>query len=105
MTISREHIYREDFRYQQDMKKAFRSIFVIRIVGEMLFIYGLLGWVYGVAIQFYQPSWLPIGISHLVPWLRLDTFTVLSFFASALGFFIWRLLAKLIDCSRDNESN
>jgi len=59
---------------------------------------------YGVAIQFYQPTWLPIGISHLAPWLRLDTFTVLSFFASALGFFIWRLLTKLNDYLQDNEN-
>jgi hypothetical protein len=85
------------------MKKTCRSILVIRVTGEMLFIYGLLGWVYGVAIQFYNPTWLLTGISHLTPWLRLDTFTVVSFFASAFGFFIWRLTAKSIDCSSDNE--
>jgi len=69
----------------------------------MLFIYGLLGWIYGVAIQFYQLLLLLSRISHFTPWLRLDTFTVLSFLASALGFFIWRLSAELIVCSHDYE--
>jgi hypothetical protein len=86
------------------MKTKITNILVIRVIGEMLFIYGLLGWLYGVAIQFYQPSWLPMGISHLTPWLRLDTFTVLSFFVSAFGFLIWRLTAKMADCSHDNEA-
>jgi hypothetical protein len=71
----------------------------------MLFIYGLLGWIYGVAIQFNQPMLLPFRISHLFPWLRVDTFTILSFLASALGFLIWRLSAELIDCSHDYESH
>jgi len=90
---------------KRDMKKTFRSILVIKLIGEMLFIYALLGWIYGVAIQFHQPGLLPYQISHLTPWLRLDTFTVLSFLASALGFFIWRLFAELIDCSHDYESH
>lgn len=86
------------------MNKTLRSIFVISVIGEMFFIYGLLGWIYGVAIQFYQPTWLPVDISHLTPWLRLDTFTVFSFFASAIGFFIWRLSSKLFKYSNDFES-
>jgi len=93
------------FVIKRDMKKTFRSILVIKVIGEMLFIYGLLGWIYGVAIQFYRPTWLPSGISHLFPWLRLDTFTILSFLVSALGFLIWRLAVELINCSHDYESH
>ena len=93
------------FVIKRDMRKTFRSILVIKVIGEMLFIYGLLGWIYGVAIQFNQPMLLPFRISHLFPWLRVDTFTILSFLASALGFLIWRLSAELIDCSHDYESH
>ncbi|MGA2681829.1 MAG: hypothetical protein ABSF44_08530 [Candidatus Bathyarchaeia archaeon] len=87
------------------MKKTFRPIFVINVIGEMLFIFGLLGWFYGVATQITQPAWLPTPVSHLFPWLRLDTFTVLSFLASALGFFVWRLSSKLLQCPHDNQNN
>jgi len=62
-----------------------------KVVGELLFVYGLLGWIYGVITQFIHPSWLPGQMSHLTPWLRLDTFTILSFLISMTGFFTWRL--------------
>ncbi len=77
-----------------DMKKTFRSI-VIKVIGEVLFIFGLLGWIYGVAIQFHHPESLTYPFSHFTPWLRVGTFTILSFLISALGFFIWRLSAEL----------
>jgi hypothetical protein len=85
------------------MKKTSRDILVINSIGEMLFLYGLLGWIYGVVIQFYHPSW--VAISHLFPWFRLDNFAILSFFISALGFFIWRLSAKLIVSTHDYKNN
>ena len=90
---------------KRDMKKTFRIIFVISVIGEMLFLYGLLGWIYGVAIQFHNNASLTYQLSHLTPWLRVDNFTILSFFVSALGFFIWRLSAKLVDSSHDYESH
>jgi hypothetical protein len=70
------------------------SIAFARIVGEMLFIYGLLGWTYGVLVQLFHPYWLPLPLSHLTVWIRVDTFTIASFILSALGFLIWRLTAE-----------
>lgn len=62
------------------------------VLGEALFLFGLLGWVYGVLIQVSHPEWLRLGLSHLVPWIRVDTFAVLSFLTSILGFLVWRLI-------------
>jgi hypothetical protein len=61
------------------------------VLGEVLFVYGLLGWIYGVTIQLTHPIWLPSGISHLTTWIRVDTFAIISFLLSILGFLIWRL--------------
>jgi hypothetical protein len=62
-----------------------------RVVGEALFLYGLLGWIYGVLIQITNQDLLPTGLSHVTPWIRVDTFAILSFIISIVGFFIWRL--------------
>lgn len=72
-----------------------KSIIVIKTVGQSFFFYGLLGWVYGVLVQLIHPSWLVLGLSHLVPWVRVDTFAVLSFVMSGLGFLTWRLISEL----------
>ena len=77
------------------VKKISKSAVVIKVIGEMLFVYGLLGWIYGIATQLHHPGSLNYHFSHLTPWLRVDTFTVLSFLVSVLGFFIWRLSAEL----------
>jgi hypothetical protein len=66
-------------------------ITVLRVIGEALFLYGLLGWAYGVSVQATHPRVLTEGLSHLTPWIRVDTFTVLSFTVSIIGFLIWRL--------------
>jgi hypothetical protein len=71
------------------------SINIIKVVGETLFLYGLLGWTYGVLVQLIHPKWEPSGLSHLIPWIRIDTFTILSFILSALGFLIWRITHEL----------
>jgi hypothetical protein len=67
----------------------------VRVVGEVLFLYGLLGWGYGVLVQLTYPDWLPMRLSHLTAWIRLDTFTIMSFILSMVGFFIWRLTKEL----------
>jgi hypothetical protein len=64
---------------------------VVGVVGEALFLYGLLGWVYGVLIQITHPAFLLTGLSHLTPWIRVDTFTIIAFILSVIGFFTWRL--------------
>jgi len=79
------------------MKKTLLlSIIVIKGAGELLFLYGLLCWVYGMLVQLTHPEWLPLGLSHLIPWIRVDTFTIISFILSAVGFLIWRLTRELI---------
>ncbi len=71
------------------------SVSVFKVFGQVLFIYGLLAWGYGVAIQITHPGLLVGILSHLTPWIRLDTFTIVSFFLSILGFIIWRLAKEL----------
>jgi hypothetical protein len=79
------------------MKKALLlSIIVLKGFGEMLFVYGLLGWVYGILVQLIHPEWLPLGLSHLISWIRVDTFAIISFIISAAGFLIWRLTRELL---------
>lgn len=69
----------------------------VRVVGELLFVYGFLGWVYGVLVQLIHPYWISSGLSHLTPWIRVDTFTIISFAISAVGFFLWRLGKELVN--------
>jgi hypothetical protein len=78
-------------------------ILVVKVAGELLFLYGLLAWLDGVVIQFVNPMWLAMPVSHLFPWMRTDTFTILSFIVSAFGFFIWRLALELIK-SKQNKA-
>ncbi len=68
---------------------------LLKTFGELLFLFGLLGWTYGVIFQLKYPQWLELPLSHLTPWLRVDTFTIISFLVSAAGFFIWRLTNEL----------
>jgi hypothetical protein len=73
------------------------KLVVLKVTGEFLFLFGLLAWVYGVLIQLIHPEWLPLSLSHLVTWIRVDTFTILSFIIAAIGFLIWRLAKELSD--------
>ena len=76
---------------------------VTKIIGETLFIYGLLGWIYGMLIQLTHPSWLKLQLSHMTPWLRTDTFTILSFIVSIVGFFVFRLIRNIATTSSTKE--
>ena len=71
------------------------SLILLKVFGEFLFLFGLLAWVYGVLVQLIHPEWLPLSLSHLAPWIRVDTFTILSFIMAAIGFLIWRLSKEL----------
>ena len=82
-----------------------RKILVAKVAGELLFLYGLLAWLDGVVIQFTNPMWLAMPVSHLFLWLRTDTFTILSFIASALGFFMWRLAVELIKFEQNKATH
>jgi hypothetical protein len=59
-----------------------------------MFVFGLLVWLYVVAVQLTRPDWLPIPFSHydFLPFnLRLDDLGMLSFAVAAFGFFVWQL--------------
>jgi hypothetical protein len=72
-----------------------KYIVLVKVFAQTIFFFGLLGWVYGVAIQFTYMDLLPYPLSHLTLWLRLDTFTILCFILSAAGFFTWRLVKEV----------
>jgi hypothetical protein len=74
---------------------AHLKLIIPKVVGEFLFLFGILAWIYGVLIQFIYPDWLSLGLSHLIPWIRVDTFTILSFVVAAIGFLLWRLAKEL----------
>jgi hypothetical protein len=71
------------------------SFVLIKAIGELVFVFGLLGWIYGILFQFRYPQWLTLQLTHLTPWLRVDIFTIISFVASAIGFFIWIVTMEL----------
>ena len=76
-----------------------RLIIVVKVIGQMLFLFGFLAWLDGVVIQFTHPEWLPMPVSHLLN-LRTDTFTIAMFFVSAVGFLMWRLTAEFMKHER-----
>lgn len=80
-------------------------VIVIKVVGELLFLYGVLGWTYGVVINVTHPEWLRLPLSHLTLWLRTDIFIILSFFISEFGFFMWRLTSELQTRTGDFQSS
>jgi hypothetical protein len=59
-----------------------------------MFIFGLLVWLYVVAVQITHPEWLTLQFSHLdfppLDW-RLDEVGIIAFAVSAFGFFVWQL--------------
>lgn len=68
---------------------------VLKVFGQLIFLFGLLAWLDGVIVQFTHPEWLPLIVSHLLPWIRTDTFTIVMFIVSAVGFFGWRAIAEI----------
>ena len=79
-----------------------RTLLVAKVVGQLLFLYGLLAWLDGVGVQLVEPMYLAAPVSHLLN-VRTDTFTILMFIVSAVGFFIWRLTVELI--KSESEQN
>ena len=67
---------------------------IIKSLSLTLFVFGLLGWLYIAAVALVHPETLPIQLSHLTPWLREDTFGIISFVVSFFSFFIWNLIRK-----------
>ena len=76
---------------------------IIKVVGEMLFLFGLLAWLYGVEIQFVgPPNWQFMPISRLLK-VRTDTFTIIMFLVSVLGFFLWRLTTEFLKAEQQRK--
>ena len=82
-----------------------RAMLVIKVIGQTLFLFGLLAWLDGVVIQIVNPMWLAAPVSHLFPWLRTDTFTIVMFIASALGFLMWRLVLELLKTDQSKPTS
>lgn len=62
-----------------------------------MFVFGLLVWLYTVAVQLTRPEWLPVSFSHydVPPFnMRLDDLGMISFAVAAFGFFLWQLEKK-----------
>ncbi len=81
-----------------------RILIIVKVFSQMLFLFGLMAWLDGVVIQFVHPEWLPLQVSHLLPWMRTDTFTILMFIVSAIGFFIWKLIGELMKKEQNNKA-
>jgi uncharacterized protein with PQ loop repeat len=77
---------------------------VTKVVGQVLFLYGLLAWLDGVVVQFTNPMWLAMPVSHILN-IRTDTFTILMFIVSAFGFFLWRVTAELIKSEQNKAAH
>jgi len=60
----------------------------------------MFAWIYGVIVQLIHPEWLPLGLSHLIPWIRVDSFTIISFVIAATGFLMWRLCKELLSSTQ-----
>jgi hypothetical protein len=83
------------------MNSAFyKLLIIVKVFSQILFLFGLLAWLDGVVVQVTHPEWLPLSVSHLLPWIRTDTFTILMFIVSAVGFFVWRVIAELIKADK-----
>ena len=65
---------------------------IVKAASFTLFIFGLLGWLYIVAVALIHPKTLSIQLTHFAPWPREDTFGELSFVVSFISFFIWNLV-------------
>jgi hypothetical protein len=47
---------------------------IVKAASFTLFIFGLLGWLYIVAISLVHPETLTTQLTHFAPWPREDTF-------------------------------
>jgi len=57
----------------------YKFLLVVEVFAQVLFLFVLLALLYGITVQFTHPEWLPLWISHLLPWIRTDTFAILMF--------------------------
>jgi hypothetical protein len=65
---------------------------LIKALSLTSFVFGFTGWVYIALVALVHPDTLPIQLTHLTPWLREDTFGIISFIMSSVSFFVWNLV-------------
>jgi len=67
---------------------------LLRVVALTAFLFGLLVWVYVIAIQIAHPEWLYLPFSHIdyfpLNW-RLDDVGMAAFAVSIVGFLAWQI--------------
>lgn len=102
-TVSRKFYNALQGSYCGMNRSTSRLMLIVKVIGETLFLFGLLAWLNGVVIQFTHPDWLPLPVSHLLN-VRTDTFTIIMFFVSAFGFFVWRLMAELLKSEQNKPA-
>ena len=64
---------------------------IIRALSLTLSVYGFAGWFYILLNAVVHPQTLSDPVTHLTPFLREDTFGIISFAVSMVSFFVWRL--------------
>jgi hypothetical protein len=64
---------------------------IIRALSLTLSIYGFAGWFYIVLNAVVHPRTMSDPVTHFTPFLREDTFGIISFGVSFISFFVWRL--------------
>ena len=69
---------------------------IIRALSLTLSIYGFAGWFYIVLNAVVHPRTMSDPITHLTPFLREDTFGIISFGVSLVSFFVWRLTKEKV---------
>jgi hypothetical protein len=67
---------------------------VVRETSLALAVYGMAGWIYVGLCALVAPATLALPLTHLIPSLREDTFGVLSFIVSFLGFIFYRITRR-----------
>ena len=74
---------------------AHLKLVILKVAGEFLFLFGLLGWIYGVLVQIIHPHWQYASLSTLIPWIQVNAFAIVSFIIAAIGFIMWKLTKEL----------
>jgi hypothetical protein len=71
-----------------------KKMYTFRPFALTIFVFGLLFWLYAVAVQIMHPRWVYGPFSHIpfppFNW-RLDDLGIVAFALSAFGFFVWQL--------------
>jgi len=67
---------------------------IIERLAFTFFLFSSLGGFYIIAVALVHPQTLPIQLTHLTPWIREDTFGMISWNISFISFLIWNLIRK-----------